>query len=406
MQLAGVAARGSGDRTRRRRCGGARGRRRRGGALGAFARRVEHDRVGRRRPAGAPPRPRAGTFRRPRSTAAGIAVAGEHAPAPARDQVAGEVAAAGVQLEHDAGRRRPPPPARRTTSAALRGAADLREAARRDGQRRGARLGDVDLGAPERRLAGERQADDARRVQAIDLAPGVRRARGVGARTTLRWTPSAPACTSSSVPGARPRASARSAGSARASSGPSSGQRGGSPRSTTSCDRRRVKTERAGPCRRSAWRDRGSRIGAGRAHRRDGRSPSARSTIAFFAARWASIETCCHWQPPQLPKSGHGGGTRSALGALDRGRARPRRPAPSRARSRARTRSPGAASGTNVARPSLALSAPGGIALAADGVAPHGQPVDLDGDLAPVAIAHVGYGKGCAERPRARLKSK
>ena len=48
----------------------------------------------------------------------------------------------------------------------------------------------------------------------------------------------------------------------------------------------------------------------------------------------------------------------------------------------------------------------GGIALAADGVAPHGQPVDLDGDLAPVAVGHVGYGNGCAARPRARSKSK
>src|SRR5205823_3473620 len=34
----------------------------------------------------------------------------------------------------------------------------------------------------------------------------------------------------------------------------------------------------------------------------------------------------------------------------------------------------------------------GGIALASDGVAAHGQPVDLDGDLASVAVPHLGYG--------------
>ena len=48
----------------------------------------------------------------------------------------------------------------------------------------------------------------------------------------------------------------------------------------------------------------------------------------------------------------------------------------------------------------------GGIALPADGVTPHGQPVDLDGDLPTIAPVHVSYGKGCADRPRARLKSK
>ena len=88
--------------------------------------------------------------------------------------------------------------------------------------------------------------------------------------------------------------------------------------------------------------------------------PSARSTIAFLAARWASIETCCHWQPPQLPNSGHGGGTRSAL-ARSIAVSSPQAARPFSRSIRTRTRSPGAASGTKVARPSLALSAPAGL---------------------------------------------
>ncbi len=151
------------------------------GAVGALARRIEHDGVG-RSACGRADQAAAGTFRRPRSTAAGSPSEASTRPRRDRDQMAREVAAAGVQLQHDSRRSGPTASMHGGDERGVGGAADLREAARRDRQRRAARLGDVDVRAPERRLAGERQADDARGVQAIDLAAGVRRARGVGAR--------------------------------------------------------------------------------------------------------------------------------------------------------------------------------------------------------------------------------
>src|SRR6185503_9090486 len=83
-----------------------------------------------------------------------------------------------------------------------------------------------------------------------------------------------------------------------------------------------------------------------------------------------------------------GGGTRSGLGrSISVSSAQATLPF---SRSiRARTRSPGAARGTKVARPSLAL--------AADGVAAHGQAVDLDGHLARLA-------PGLGHRLRERLR--
>src|SRR5450432_613727 len=87
--------------------------------------------------------------------------------------------------------------------------------------------------------------------------------------------------------------------------------------------------------------------------------PSARSTMAFLAARCASSETCCHWQPPQAPNSGQAGSTRSApRRSIETSSAQATRSFA--CTTRARTRSPGAASGTNVARPSAAVGASAG----------------------------------------------
>ena len=283
------------------------------------------------------------------------------------------------------------------------GAADLREAARRDCQRRAPGLGDVDLHAPERRLAGERQADDARLVQSVDLATGVRRAEGVGAHD-VQVHPLGARLHLELDPGRQPageraqrRQRARQLGAEQRAA-----------RRVAEIDDvvgpARVKTERP----RLAHRELGAiavaEVGTHRAHLRELQISSARSTIAFLAARCASIVTCCHWQPPQLPKSGH----RAAAPARGPGArlpsARPRPPAPSRARSaraRARRARPADEGGAAVAGAGAR-----GIALPADGVSPHGQAVDLDGDLALVAVPHVGYGEGLTCPPRARSKSK
>ena len=107
--------------------------------------------------------------------------------------------------------------------------------------------------------------------------------------------------------------------------------------------------------------------------------PSARSTMVFLAARCAPIVTCCHWQPPQVPNSGHGGGTRSGPGRSIADQLAPG-DLPLLALERTRTRSPGAASGTNVTRPSSARPRALPALLPPDGVAAGRERVDLDAD--------------------------
>ena len=108
-----------------------------------------------------------------------IAVGRRHGRRAGAHQVAGQVPAAGVELEHDA-RRRADRFHHGRDQRRVAGAPDLREAVRRNAQRRRSRLRDVDVGPPERRLSRQRQPDDARRAQTIDLAPRVRRAGRVG----------------------------------------------------------------------------------------------------------------------------------------------------------------------------------------------------------------------------------
>src|SRR5436190_3476697 len=67
--------------------------------------------------------------------------------------------------------------------------------------------------------------------------------------------------------------------------------------------------------------------------------------------------TCCHWHPPQVPNRGHGAATRSGPGRSI-ATSSPHASLPFSRSIRARTRSPGAASGTNVTRPSSAARAP------------------------------------------------
>ena len=144
--------------------------------------------------------------------------------------MAREVAAARVELEHDAGRGAHGGSSTARTSAALRRAADLREAA--GGMGSGAAPGSATSTSAraERRLAAQRQPDDARGGQAINLAPGVRGAGGVGARDVEVDALGARLRVELRRPRAG-RARARAARAARApSSGPKSGQRGGTSR--------------------------------------------------------------------------------------------------------------------------------------------------------------------------------
>ena len=88
-------------------------------------------------------------------------------------------------------------------------------------------------------------------------------------------------------------------------------------------------------------------------------TPSARSTMAFLAARCASMRDVLPLAAAAAPNSGHGGATRSGPARSIGDELRPG-DALLGALEAARTRSPGAPSGTNVARPSAAVAAPAG----------------------------------------------
>ena len=108
-----------------------------------------------------------------------IAVGRRHRRRARAHQVAGQVAAARVELQHGA-RRRADRVQHGRDQRRVAGASHLREAVGGDAQRRRPRLGDVDVRPPERRLARQGQADDARRAETVDLAPRVRRAGRIG----------------------------------------------------------------------------------------------------------------------------------------------------------------------------------------------------------------------------------
>ena len=165
----------------------------------------------------------------------------------------------------------------------------------------------------------------------------------------------------------------------------------------------RVKAERPRRAPPSAWRDRGSRSRAGRAHRRDGHAQRPLDDGALGRPLRVDGDV--------LPLA--------AAAAAEEGARRRRRgrgPARSMATSsaqatrplarsiRARTRSPGAASGTKVARPSLALSAPAGSRWRPTASPPMARP-SISTMTSRVPAPAIGYGKGWAERPRARSKS-
>ena len=226
-------------------------------------------------------------------------------------QVTREVSAAGVELHHHAGRRARPPPSRRRPaprSPSGRPARTHRPATASGGARA---LGDVDLRPPQRRLAAQRQPHDTGGAR-TDRSPAARAPRWSDRRERRSTrTPSLPACTSSSTPGGQ-AARQRAQGRQRA---PELRRRTADRPPRRRCRGTCARESPASRPPRPTSRARSRYPNGGPAAMTGGISiPSARSTIAFFAACCASALTCCHWQPPHAPNSGHGGATRSGPG--------------------------------------------------------------------------------------------
>ena len=86
--------------------------------------------------------------------------------------------------------------------------------------------------------------------------------------------------------------------------------------STSACERARWKPRRR-PSATSVMRARyaqasaGARVGRTSTSRRPPSRASCSATRSRFAARWAGVATCCHWQPPHCPNTGQRGATRS-----------------------------------------------------------------------------------------------